>query len=124
MMFPVSHAIAIITSNTIYQPPAPWLGGLLLGRTYGGYPGSDPLAPGPDVRLPGEVVYPPSPAIPAGDGLVGSTTGPYIGLGWYSVWDGGPGKVIPGTAGPGTVGPETSALDPCLTYYNKLQHLG
>ena len=120
MMFPVSHATALIMINNIYRPLAPWLGGLLLGGTYGGYPGSDPPAPGPDVRLPGTAVYPSSPGLPARDGLVGSTTGPYMGLGWYGVWVGGPSKVVPGTAGPGTVGQETSVLDPCLKYYNKL----
>jgi hypothetical protein len=51
-----------------YQPPAPWLGGLLLGGTYEGYPGLDPPTPCPDVRLPGAMVYLPDPAIPAEDG--------------------------------------------------------
>ena len=89
-------------------------------RLLGGYPGLELPAPGPDVWLTGAVIYPPNPAIPAGDGRIGATTGPYVGLGWYGVWDGGPGTVIPETAGLGTVGPETLALNPYLTYYNKL----
>ena len=60
--------MAIITINITYQPPAPWLGGLLLGGTYGGYPGPDPPTPCPDVQLPGAAVYPPKPAILAGVG--------------------------------------------------------